>query len=134
VNPQNGQIASVTLSGVTMVANSAYNLFLSGAGLGPAGGIIAGTMRKSIAGESPYGVIADATQVFFTVEESSIIANTTAGVYTNNAGAVINIGSSTIGANAVGLQASAGSIISFGNNQFSANAADGSFTGTKALK
>jgi hypothetical protein len=128
VQPSNGQIASATLSRVAMVANSTYGLVLSGSG------VIAGTMRESIAGENAYGVFVDATQAFFTIEESSVIANTTAGIHTQSGGAVLNVGSSTIGANLVGVDPQAGSIISFGNNQFSANAADGNFTGTKALK
>jgi hypothetical protein len=128
VRPGSGQIASVTLSGVAMVANSSVGLVLTGTG------IVAGTMRDSIVGENAYGVYVDATQAFFTIEESSVIANVTAGIHTQSAGAVLNVGASTIGANAVGVDPQAGSIISFGNNQFSANAADGNFTGTKALK
>jgi hypothetical protein len=128
VQPANGQIASVTLSRVAMVANSNFGLVLAGEG------VVAGTMRDSIAGENAYGVYAGSTQAFFTIEESSIIANTTAGIHAQTAGVVVNVGASTIGANAVGVQATAGSIISFGNNQFSANASDGNFSGTKAVK
>jgi hypothetical protein len=129
VSPNHGQIASVALSQVAVVTNSFAGLELNGAGT------IAGTMRDSIAGEGAYGVTTDAsTQSFFTIENSSVIANTTAGILTQSAGAVLNVGASTFGANAVGVQANAGSIISFGNNQFSANTADGTFTGMKAVR
>jgi hypothetical protein len=129
VQASSGQIASVTLSQVAMVANLSWGLALAGPG------VVAGTMRDSLAGENAYGVYTDtAVQAFFTIEESSVIANTTAGIFTQSAGAAFNVGSSTLGANGIGVNPSAGSIISFGNNQFSANATDGNFTGTKTLK
>jgi hypothetical protein len=70
VLPPSGQIASVTLNKVELVANAFAGLFLGGAG------VVAGTMRDSVAGENGTdGVIAQAGQVFFTVEESSIVDN-----------------------------------------------------------
>jgi hypothetical protein len=128
VQPSNGQIVSVALSGVALVANSSVGISLGGAG------VAAGTMRNSIVAENPEGIFANATQVFFTIEESSIVANTSFGIRTNSAGAVFNVGATTFGANALAMDPRAGSIISFGNNLFSANAADGNFTGIKALK
>jgi hypothetical protein len=128
VDPASGQIASVTLNRVELVANLNDGLIF-------AGGVVAGTMRDSVVGENGVnGVTATANQVFFTIEESSIVDNLSAGIVTASAGSVVNVGASTIGGNGTGVLASSGSLISFGNNQISANGTDGNFTSTKALK
>jgi hypothetical protein len=133
VYPQSGQIASVTLDHVQLIANTNNGLELGGS-LGTAGEI-AGTLRESIVGENGGdGVLANASQVFFTIEESSIIANLANGIHTASANALVNVGASTIGGNVTGVMATAGSLISFGNNQISVNANNGNFTSTIALK
>jgi hypothetical protein len=64
-------------------------------------GVVAGTMRQSLVGESgAAGVYASASQVYFTVEESSIVDNLDDGIETGSSGAIINIGASTIDATA----------------------------------
>jgi hypothetical protein len=129
VEPSSGQIATATLNRVEMTGNFIIGLDLEG------NGVVAGTMRDSVVGGNAVdGIRAQATQVFFTVEESSIVGNLTAGIQTNSAGSVVNVGSSTIGANGTGVMPTAGSLISFGNNQMSANGTDGNFTSTKALR
>jgi hypothetical protein len=130
VAPSNGEIDTVTLDRVALIGNTTIGLILTDIG----SGIIAGTMRDSIVSASPTGVGASATQVFFTIEESSIVANTTNGIQTFTAGSNINATGSTISGNGTGVVATAGNIISFGNNTLNGNAADGSFTSTKALK
>jgi hypothetical protein len=80
------------------------------------------------------GVSANASQVFFTVEESSIVDNLVNGIQTNSAGAAIKVGSSTIGGNGTGVLATAGSIVSFGNNQISDNGDNGTFTSNTPLR
>jgi hypothetical protein len=130
VEPASGQIATVTVNRVELTANLSAGLGLGG------GGVVAGTMRDSVAaGNLQMGVVAEAGQVFFTVEESSIMANLLAGILTLSAGSVVNVGTSTIGANGKGVDATrGGAIISFGNNQMSANGSNGSFTGTVSLQ
>src|SRR6202035_3212444 len=74
-----GQIASVTLNRVELVGNAFDGVEL-------AGNVVAGTMRDSVAGENgQVGVLAQASQVFFTVEESSIVDNLANGILTNSA-------------------------------------------------
>ena len=129
VLPASGQIASVTLNKVELVGNAGNGLFLTGPG------VVAGTMRDSVVGENgTSGVDAEAGQVFFTVEESSIVDNLANGLLTNSAGTAIKVAASTIGGNGTGVLASAGSIVSFGDNHMSDNGSDGTFTSTKALK
>ncbi len=129
VAPASGQIASVTLNKVELVANSNYGLFFFSSG------VVAGTMRDSVVGENGNsGVVVQSSQVFFTIEESSIVDNLVNGIQTNSVGSVVNVGNSTIGGNGTGVKATTGSLISFGNNQMSANGTNGNFTGTTALR
>ena len=127
--PASGQIASVTLDHVKLTGNTQNGLVLGGAG------VVAGTMRNSVAGSNTSdGVLANAGQVFFTVEESSIVNNLVDGIQTNSAGSVVNVGASTIGGNGTGVKATSGSLISFGDNHMSANGSNGNFTSTTALR
>jgi hypothetical protein len=131
VMPLSGQIDTVTLSKVELTANALEGLILTSSG----GGIVAGTMRDSlVGGNGGAGVFANSSQVYFTVEGSSVVANLINGIQTNSAGAVLNVGSSTIGGNGTGVAATSGAIISFGNNQMSANGSNGNFTSTTALR
>jgi hypothetical protein len=129
VQPASGVIASVTLDHVALNGNSANGLVLGGAG------VVAGAMRNSVASSNTTdGVLANAGQVYFTVESSSLIANLANGVRTNSAGSNLNLTASTVSGNGTGVLASAGSLISFGNNTLNGNAVDGTFTSTTALK
>jgi hypothetical protein len=129
VSPGSGQIASVTLNQVELVANLATGLNFNSVG------VVAGTMRGSVVGENgTSGVSSNAGQVFFTVEESSIVDNLHSGIVTKSPGSLVNVGASTIGGNGIGVQEQSGSIISFGNNQMSANGTNGTFTSTTALQ
>jgi hypothetical protein len=121
--------ASVTLNKVELVGNQGNGLSLGDQG------VVVGTMRKSIVGENGQGVQTHSNnQVFFTIEESSIVDNLTNGIQTSTAGSVVNVGASTIGGNGTGILASQGSIISFGNNQMSVNGRNGTFSSTTPLQ
>jgi hypothetical protein len=126
VVPSNGLIATVTLNRVELAGNSTVGLSMTTTG----SGVIAGTMRDSIISASQTAVSASATQVFFTIEQSSIVANTSYGIQTLTAGSNINVTGSTISANGTGVLASSGNIISFGNNTLNGNGVDGNFTST----
>jgi len=129
VFPASGQIASVTLNKVELIANLDTGLVMGGVG------VVAGAMRDSVVGENGNdGVLASASQVFFTVEESSIVDNLVNGIQTQSAGSAIKVAASTIGGNGMGVFAQQGSIVSFGDNHVSDNGSDGNFTSTKALK
>jgi hypothetical protein len=130
VAPHMDQIGSATLNRVEIVGNSQDGLTVDG------GGVVAGTMRDSVVSSNGrHGVRGSAVQgVFFTVENSSIVANLNAGITTSTAVSTINVAASTIGGNGTGVLASSGSIISFGDNHISANGVDGNFTSTNALK
>ena len=132
VNPSSGVIASVVLNRVEIAASpgsAAYGVWFTG------GGTVAGTMRHSVITEmGANGISAEATAVYFTIEESSIVDNLGAGIQADSSGTILNVGATTIGGNGTGVLANAGSIVSFGNNQMSANGVNGSFTSTTPLQ
>ena len=128
VFPGPGKIATVSLNKIEASVNFGYGVSLGG-------GVVAGTMRDSVvSGNAEAGLYAGADQVFFTVEESSIIGNLTNGIQVVSAGAIVNVAASTIGGNGTGVLATAGSIISFGDNHMSANGSNGTFTSTVPLR
>jgi hypothetical protein len=96
----------VTLNRVESVGNKGEGVSLEG------NGVVAGTMRDSVIGANGTGVFAASGQVFFTVEESSIVDNLVYGIQTSSAGSAVKVGSSTIGGNGTGVLASSGSIVS----------------------
>jgi hypothetical protein len=127
--PTNSQIETVMLDRVELVGNSNIALDIGGG----ASGVMVGTMRDSVVGANFIGVRAQATQVFFTIEGSSIVANPRNGILTGSAGSNVNVTATTISGNGTGVSAPSGSIISFGNNTLNGNGSDGSFTSTTAL-
>jgi hypothetical protein len=130
VSPSSGVIASVVLNRDEFTANpgtGAFGIYFVGAGT------VAGTMRQSLVAENGGdGIESAAAAVYFTIEESSIIDNLGVGIYAESSGTHINVGASTIGGNGTGVAGS--SIISFGNNQMSANGTNGTFTSTTPLQ
>ena len=69
------------------------------------------------------------------VDHTSSLDNAGSGIFVQGAGAVVQIGSSTVAGNAAGLNAaSGGQIFSYQNNQASGNVFDGAPTGTLSLK
>jgi hypothetical protein len=128
-NPMNNQIASVILNRVVISGSGVNGITLEGAGT------VVGTMRDSVvASSATEGIVASASQVFFTIESSSIIANLANGIHATTAGSNLNVTGSTISGNIRGVNATAGSIVSFGNNTLNGNATDGAFTSTTTLK
>jgi hypothetical protein len=120
-----GQIDSVMLNHVELVGNS-FGLSTGG------DGVVAGTMRQSVVAENSHGIVASG-QIYFSVEESSIIDNSI-GVSIDSPAGVVTIGASTIGGNQIGVEPISGSLISFGNNQMSTNGTNGTFTSITALQ
>jgi hypothetical protein len=128
VSPSFAQIASVILNRVEISRSVNFGLLLEG------NGVVAGTMRDSlIASNGGDGVLSTASQTFFAIEGSSIMANLGTGVFAAQ-GANLNVTASTISANGTGINVLAGSVASFGNNVLNGNGTDGTFTSTTALK
>jgi hypothetical protein len=127
--PSTGQITSLLMNRVEISGNAHNGLTLDGTG------VIAGTMRDSVvAANNTDGVSAVTTQVFFTIEGSSIVDNLGNGIRATSAGTSFNVTGSTISGNGTGINATAGSIVSFGNNALNGNGLDGTFTSTTTLK
>ncbi len=128
-SPSSGQIASVTLNQVELIGNIADGFDMGG------GGVVAGTMRKSVVGENGgNGIDAFSSQVYFTIKDSSIVDNLTYGILTGSAGVNLGVSATTISGNGTGVGIAAGSLFSFGNNDLSANASNGTFSSTTPLQ
>jgi hypothetical protein len=122
VTAANGSIASEVLDGVKITGAQA-GLELTGTGT------VAGVLRHSVVAESQFdGILAQASAVYFTVEESSVIDNLNFGIGSAGSGINLEVGASTMGGNGTGVPGNGGSIFTFGNNQFSANGSSGGFT------
>jgi Right handed beta helix region len=131
INPNSGVIVSAMLDRVQITTIGDVGLWLNGSGT------IAGSLRQSvIAGSAYYGIDATATGgVYFTVEESSVIDNVGVGIASFASGVNIGVGASTLGGNGIAVDASSGGLlVSFGNNQMSANGSNGTFTSTTLLQ
>jgi hypothetical protein len=135
INPASGVIVSAMLERLQITNAGLIGgnpaLWMTGSGT------VAGTLRQSLVGGSTSGgIVADATGgVFFTVEESSVIDNIGEGIAAAASGVNIDVGNSTLGGNGFAVVASGGgSLVSFGNNQMSANGSNGNFTSTTALR
>jgi hypothetical protein len=130
VSPASGQIASVSVINSTIGNNANDGLDLAGVG------VVAGDLRQSVVqANGVNGITASsAGGVYFTVEGSTITDNLGVGIETNSAAVDVEVATSTIGGNGTGVKAISGSLISFGNNQISANGSNGSFTSTIPLQ
>ena len=129
IAPTSDAVASVVLDGVKMTGNT------YGMGLTSAGGTIAAVLRHSvIAGSTVSGIVAagGGSQIFLTIEDSTIANNPSYGVQTLGSGVNVQISSSTITGNGTGV--SGPDIASFGNNRMSLNGVNGSFTSTTPLQ
>jgi len=127
VTPDAGSRANVSLDHVTLTANSF--------GLGVADGGAVSVRNSVFANNVNYGVIAYNASAPSTVDltNSTISGTGSYGVLTAGSAAV-SLSQMRIYGNGVGIYASSGSILSFGNNAINGNATDGSPTGGVALK
>ncbi len=129
IAPTSGATASVTLDGVKILGN------VYGIGLSSAGGTIAGALRHStISGSNISGLVAvgGASPIFFTIDDSIVMNNSSYGIQSLGSGVNLKIGNSTITGNGTGV--SGPGLVSFGNNQLGDNASNGTFTSTTALQ
>jgi len=91
----------------------------------------AGVVRTTVSGYH-NGIVARGT-TRISVQRSSILQNTNAGIFASGASAQIRLGHSEVSDNTFGLSTSSGgSIFSFGNNMIAGNTTDGTPTSTVA--
>jgi hypothetical protein len=122
-------IVSAMFNNVEISANTNDGLDVGGTG------VVAGTLRQSLVSENGIdGINATASQVYFTVEESSVIDNLSLGIEANSSGVNLEVGATSIGGNSTGVGVTAGVMYSFDTNQMSTNATNGSFSGITPLE
>jgi hypothetical protein len=131
INPTPGVTAEVTLDDVQIVENTNFGLSVT------AGGSV--VVRNSIISDNAVGTAFSAIRVDGTAGEATldldntVISGSPEGILSINGG-VVRVNNSGIINNGTGLTVSGGTILSFGNNRFAGNGANGSFTGSIGLQ
>jgi len=130
-NHSNGILVS---SGGTSAVNGVLNRITAsanGVGVFANGASVNLTITNTVAGNNTYGIGAGASTVMVS---NSTISHNTIGIAADQA-AVVRVGQSTVTANGTGWQATnGGKVVSFGNNNVSGNATNGTVTGTVATQ
>jgi hypothetical protein len=137
IRPTGGIAAKVTLRWLHIDGNTGEGLRVDGTG---GSGAINATFADSTASQNASnGIDAVSGPGNATVDIMRVVAasNGSAGIQSNQSSggtASVTVGSSTLYANAIGIQATGGAgLLSYGNNQVTGNAANGSFTGIAGL-
>jgi len=137
IRPTGGIAANVTLRRLRIDNNTGEGLRVDGTGgSGAINAILADSTARQNASN---GIDAVSGPGNATVDIMRVVAasNGSAGIQSNQASggtASVTVGSSVLYANAIGIQAAGGAgLLSYGNNQVTGNAANGSFTGIAGL-
>ena len=138
IQPTGGIAANVVLRWLRIDNNTGEGLRIDGTG---GSGAIKATLADSTASfNASNGIDAVSGPGNVTVDIMRVVAvsNGSAGIQSNQTSggtASVIVGSSTLYANAIGIQATGGaSLLTDGNNQVTGNASNGSFTGTASLQ
>ena len=137
IRPTGGIAAKAVLTRLHIDNNTGEGLRVDGTG---GSGAIKATLADSTASyNASNGIDAVSGPGNVTVDVMRVVAvsNGSAGIQANQASgtASVTVGSSVIYANAIGMQAAGGAgLLSYGNNQVTVNASNGSFTGTASLQ
>ena len=137
IQPTGGIAANVALRQLRIDDNTGEGLRIDGTG---GSGAIKATLADSTASHNASnGIDAVSGPGNASVDIMRVVAasNGSAGIQSNQASgtASVTVGSSMIYANAIGMQATGGAgLLSYGNNQVTGNASNGSFTGTASLQ
>ena len=138
IRPTSGIAANVRLRRLHIDNNAGDGLRVDGTG--GSGAINVAITDSSANFNAGNGIDAVSGPGNATVDIMRVVAasNGTAGIQSNQTGgatASVTVGSSMLRANAIGIQATGGaSLLSYGNNHVTGNAANGSFTGGATLQ
>jgi len=138
IKPTGGIAANAELRRLRIDNNTGEGLRIDGSG---GSGAIKATLADSTASaNASNGIDAVSGPGNASVDVMRVVAasNGSAGIQSNQSGgstASVTVGSSVLYANVIGIQAAGGaSLLTYGNNQVTSNAANGSFTGTASLQ
>jgi len=138
IQPTGGIAANVAMRRLRIDNNTGEGLRVDGTG---GSGAIKATLADSTASHNAgngIDAVSGPGNATLDVMRMVAVSNGSAGIQSNQASggtASVTVGSSVLYANAIGMQAigSAG-LLSYGNNQVTGNASNGSFTGTASLQ
>jgi hypothetical protein len=138
IQPTGGTAANVRLRRLRIDHNTADGLRVDGTG--GAGAINVAVADSTANFNAGNGIDAVSGPGNATVDVMRVVAaeNGSAGIQSNQTSggiASVTVGSSLLRGNAIGIQAAgSASLLSYGNNQVTGNASNGSFTGTASLQ
>jgi hypothetical protein len=122
-----GALSRVVASGNGLASNG-LGIFVYG---GNSSGAVNLTLTDTVVNNNYYGVAVGASAGMV---RNSTVSNNVVGIRADQA-AIIRVGQSTVTANGIGWQATNGGLLqSFGNNNVSGNATDGTLTSTLTLQ
>ena len=138
IQPTDGIAAEVTLRWLRIDNNTGEGLRVDGTG---GSGAINATLADSTASfnaSNGIDAVSGPGNATLDIMRVAATANGSAGIQSNQSSggsASVTMGSSVLYANAIGIQATGGAgLLSYGNNQVTGNASNGSFTGTASLQ
>jgi hypothetical protein len=137
IQPTGGIAVNVAMRRLRIANNSGEGLRVDGTG--GSGAIKAAIADSTASLNASNGIDAVSGPGNATLDVMRVVAasNGSAGIQSNQSSggtASVTVGSSMLRANAIGLQAiGGGGLLSYGNNQVTGNASNGSFTGTASL-
>jgi Divergent InlB B-repeat domain len=137
IQPTGGIAASVRLRSLSIDHNAGDGLRVDGTG--GTGAINVAIADSTASFNAGNGIDAVSGPGNATVDIMRVVAasNGSAGIQSNQASggiASVTVGSSMLRSNAIGIQATGGAgLLSYGNNQVTGNASNGSFTGTASF-
>lgn len=130
-NQSKGLLITSNGSGAVNGALSRVAASGNGVGIFANGANVNLTLTDTVAGNNNYGVGASSSAVMV---RNSTVSNNGVGIAADQ-GSIIRVGQSTVTANGTGWAATNGGLIqSYGNNNVSGNAANGTLTSTLALQ
>jgi len=138
IKPTGGIAANAELRRLRIDNNTGEGLRIDGSG--GSGAIKATLVDSTASANASNGIDAVSGPGNASVDVMRVVAasNGSAGIQSNQSGgstASVTVGSSVLYANVIGIQAAGGaSLLTYGNNQVTSNAANGSFTGTASLQ
>jgi hypothetical protein len=137
INPTGGIAADVTLRWLRIDNNIGEGLRVDSTGSAAAVSATLADSSTSFNGGIGIDTVSGAPNATLAVSRIVAVSNGGAGIRSAQAAngiASVTVGNATVRANAIGLQTvGGGSLLSYGNNQVTGNASNGSFTGGAAL-
>jgi hypothetical protein len=137
VQPTGGIAANAELRWLRIDHNSGEGLRIDSTGSAGAINVALADSSANFNASNGIDAVSGGANVTLSLLHITAASNGSAGIRSAQAGggtASVTVGNAQIDGNAIGVQTAGGSLLSYGNNQMTNNASNGSFTGTASLQ